>query len=205
MFPNHSAFDICLVNINLNMKVMEKQKCKSCGELLKSILKHIHKKPDCFKQYNEGEINKLKKASSLNSKSQAQEWQKKNKAHVAEKKAERYQRNKAELAKKYQLEKESKRIKMSNYYQKNSEDILFKKANYYQANRPKIAVRRQAAKMKTGTSNINKNSSIGNASNYNFQRKEIDFTMADLENDAEESDDDNYEPTSEEDYYEHDD
>ena len=60
---------------------------------------------------------------------------------------------------------------MSNYYQKNSEDILFKKANYYQANRSKIAERRQAAKMKTGTSNINKNSSIGNASNYNFQRE----------------------------------
>ena len=81
--------------------------------------------------------------------------------------------------------------KFLDYERKNQFKIAQRKASYYQANKEVTAKKRLESKF---TKAVDENSTTNDASQddkaaYSFKRKEIDFTMADLERDAEEDDD----------------
>lgn len=180
-------------NINYLQKFIFTQldRCKSCKIEFQSIMKHLKQAENCFKIYSEEEHNELLLMAKIKNKEKQKLYQKKNKSAIASRMAKRYNDHRDKILEKYQNNKADYSRKFLDYERKNQFKIAQRKASYYQANKEVTAKKRLESKF---TKAVDENSTTNDASQddkaaYSFKRKEIDFTMADLERDAEEDDD----------------
>ena len=157
-------------------------------------MKHLKKAKDCFKNYSEEEHNELLLMAKTKKKEKEKQYQKKNKKAIASRMAKRYTDHKDEILEKYQENKTTYSRKFLEYERKNPVKISKRKANYYQEKKAVLAKKRQeikATKPKSEEENAASNGEETRAG-YSFKRKAIDFTMEDLEGDAEDPDDEEY-------------
>ena len=119
-------------------------------------------------------------------KEKEKQYQKKNKNAIASRMAKRYKNHKDKILQKYQDNKLEFSRKFLDYERKNSFKISKRKADYYQENKQAIAKKQQESKSNKPASDVS--STDDDKTEYSFKRKAIDFTMADLERDAEEDD-----------------
>ena len=169
-------------------------RCKSCKTRYKNILKHLKKSENCLQKYSEEEHNELLLMAKTKKKEKEKQYQKKNKNAIASRMAKRYKNHKDEILQRYQDNKLESSRKFLDYERKNSYKISVRKANYYEENKQAIAKKRHESKSNkpafdvSSTDDDNPKYSQNDKTEYTFKRKAIDFTMADLEQDAEEDD-----------------
>ena len=161
-------------------------RCKSCKTLYKNILKHLKKSENCLEKYSEEEHNELLLMAKSKKKEKEKAYQKKNKASIASRMAKRYNENKEKIAEKYQENKAKVCQKVLEYERMNPTKISKRKANYYQNHKDNLAKKQLKEKENEPTRNQTAQVETG----YSYKKKAIDFSMADLEADAEEEDDD---------------
>ena len=158
-------------------------------------MKHLKKANDCFKTYSEEEQNELLQMAKTKKKEKEKQYQKRNKIAIASRMAKRYADHKDKILEKYQDNKTDYSRKFLDYERRNPVKIAKRKANYYQEKKEILAKKRQeikAAKPKSEEENATFNGNEQTRAGYSFKRKAIDFTMEDLEGDAEDPDDEEY-------------
>ena len=156
--------------------------CKVCKKEGKSIIQHIKKKASCRAHYTDDEMEELRLGAKCVTNENKKDWAKANKDQVKASNAKHYQQNKAKKAAYYQQNKEKIGKKMAEYHNKNYNTINRRKAFYYFENKDKWA--KKTKKEEVLKDQVNDKPET----DYSLKRTPIDFTMDDLEAEAEDED-----------------